>query len=184
MNKIKIVALFGKSGAGKDAIQKRIASSNTYHSIVSCTTRPARENEKNGVNYFFLTNDEFAEKVMNYEMLESTSFRGWYYGTSLDSLNQDKINIGVFNIAGIRIMMDDPRLDVLPICIDAPDKIRLMRSLNREENPDCAEICRRFQTDEADFRTIDFDYETVKNIDLSSAIEEIQKIIKYYYSIQ
>ena len=183
MNKIKIVALFGKSGAGKDAIQKRIVSSADYHNIVSCTTRPAREHEKNGIDYFFLTNDEFAEKIMNFEMLESTSFRGWYYGTSLDSLNQEKINIGVFNIAGIGIMLDDSRLDVLPICISAPDKVRLLRSLNREENPDCAEICRRFQTDEADFRTIDFDYETVENIDLSSAIEEVQKIIKYYYSI-
>lgn len=76
MNKIKIVTLFGKSGAGKDAIQKRIASSNNYHSVVSCTTRPAREKEVNGKDYFFLTNDEFAEKVMNNEMLEATSFRG------------------------------------------------------------------------------------------------------------
>ena len=159
MNKIKIVALFGKSGAGKDAIQKRIASSNHYHSIVSCTTRPAREKEKDGTDYFFLTNDEFAEKVMNNEMLEATSFRGWFYGTSLNSLDQEHINIGVFNIAGIDSLLEDSRLDVLPICISAPDKVRLLRSLNREENPDCAEICRRFQTDEADFRTIDFDYE-------------------------
>ena len=183
MNKIKIVALFGKSGAGKDAIQKKITSSNNYHSIVSCTTRPAREKEKNSINYFFLTNDEFAEKVMNNEMLEATSFRGWFYGTSLDSLNQEQINIGVFNIAGIEALLEDSRLDVLPIWISAPDKVRLLRSLNREENPDCAEICRRFQTDEADFRAIDFDYETVENIDLSSAIEGVQKIIKYYYSI-
>ena len=76
MNKIKIVTLFGKSGAGKDTVQKRIVSSADYHSIVSCTTRPAREKEKDGVDYFFLTNDEFAEKVMNNEMLEATSFRG------------------------------------------------------------------------------------------------------------
>lgn len=172
-----------KVGAGKDAIQRRIASSNNYHSIISCTTRPIRENEKNGINYFFLTNDEFAEKVMNYEMLESTSFRGWYYGTSLDSIDQEKINIGVFNIAGIRCLLDDPRLDILPIYISAPDKVRLIRSLNREENPDCAEICRRFQTDEADFRTIDFDYEEVENIDLQHAIDEVNKIIKYFYSI-
>ncbi len=183
MNKIKVVALFGKSGAGKDAIQKRIASSNNYHSVISCTTRPAREKEVNGKDYFFLTNDEFAEKVMNNEMLEATSFRGWFYGTALDSLNQEQINIGVFNIAGISALLEDFRLDVLPICIDAPDKVRLIRSLNREENPDCAEICRRFQTDEADFRAIDFDYEIVENIDLSSAVEEVQKIIKYYYSI-
>lgn len=91
--------------------------------------------------------------------------------------------MGVFNIAGISSLLEDSRLDVLPICISAPDKVRLLRSLNREENPDCAEICRRFQTDEADFRNIDFDYEIVENIDLQSAIDEVNKIIKYFYSI-
>ena len=45
----------------------------------------------------------------------------------------------------------------------APDKIRLLRSLNREENPDCAEICRRYFTDVEDFADIEWDYIPIFN---------------------
>ena len=158
MKKYKIIALFGKSGAGKDTIQKWVMKNNPklFNSIVSCTTRPMREGEVNGQDYFFLTNEEFAQKVLDLSMLEATEFRGWYYGTSIDQLDPDKINVGVFNIAGIEALLEDNRLDIFPVWIYADDKIRLLRALNREEKPDCAEICRRFQTDEKDFAEMDF----------------------------
>lgn len=57
MNKI-IVAICGKSGAGKDTIAKHLIKMNPeWHAIVSCTTRPIRENETNGVDYYFLTRE-------------------------------------------------------------------------------------------------------------------------------
>lgn len=158
MQKIKIIALFGKSGAGKDTIQKWIMKHypNKFNSIVSCTTRPKREGEIDGKDYFFLTNEEFAQKVLDLSMLEATEFRNWYYGTSIDQLDKDKINIGVFNIAGIEALLEDKRLDIFPVLVYASDKTRLLRALNREENPDCAEICRRFKTDNDDFAQMDF----------------------------
>lgn len=94
----------------------------------------------------------------------------------------DKVNIGVFNIAGIECIIEDPRLEVIPVLIDVPDKIRLIRSLNREFEPDCAEICRRFQTDEKDFSDIPFVYSTYNNIDLDPDGRELRaffdKLIK------
>ena len=161
MEKIKILALFGKSASGKDTIQKWIVSNfpKITNKIVSCTTRPPREGEQEGVDYFFLTDEEFATKVIDGSMLEATSFREWFYGTALDQLNPEKINVGVFNITGVECILKDPRLEVQPVWIHASDKTRLLRSLNREENPDCKEICRRFQADEKDFdETDDFDY--------------------------
>ena len=159
--KIKILALFGKSASGKDTIQKWIVSNypKITNKIVSCTTRPPREGEQEGVDYFFLTDEEFATKVLDGSMLEATSFREWFYGTSLDQLDPEKINVGVFNITGVECILEDPRLEVQPVWIHASDKTRLLRSLNREENPDCKEICRRFQADEKDFdEADDFDY--------------------------
>ena len=158
MQKIKIIALFGKSGAGKDTIQKWIMKHypKSFNPIVSCTTRPMRQGETDGQDYFFLSNEEFAQKVLNLSMLEATEFRGWYYGTSIDQLDINRINIGVFNIAGIEALLEDSRLDIFPVWIYADDKVRLLRALNREEKPDCAEICRRFQTDEKDFAEMDF----------------------------
>lgn len=161
MEKIKILALFGKSASGKDTIQNWIVSNypKITNKIVSCTTRPPRSNEQEGVDYFFLTDEQFATKVLDGSMLEATSFREWFYGTALDQLDPDKINVGVFNITGIECVIEDPRLEVEPVWIHASDKTRLLRSLNREANPDCAEICRRFQADEKDFSEADdFDY--------------------------
>lgn len=161
MSKIKILALFGKSASGKDSIQKWIVSNypQLTNKIVSCTTRPPRSGEQDGVDYFFLSDEGFAKKVLDGSMLEATSFREWFYGTALNQLNPEKINVGVFNITGVECILDDPRLDVVPVWIHASDKTRLRRSLDREDNPDCKEICRRFLADEKDFDEMDdFDY--------------------------
>ena len=168
MNKYKIIALFGPSGVGKDAIQNRIASSyEDMHKIISCTTRPKRDYEVEGQDYFFLEPIQFAQKVLDGSMLEATSFRAWMYGTPIDALDKDKINIGVFNIAGIECLLEDSRLEVVPVYVEVSPKTRLMRALSREQNPDCHEVCRRFLADEQDFAKINagdgFDYYVIHN---------------------
>lgn len=166
-NKYQIVALIGKAGVGKDSIQKVTCELHPlmFHPIVSCTTRPAREGEIEGVDYHYITLNEFTRKVLNGDMLEATEFRDWFYGTTLESLSKDKINIGVFNPAGVEALLEDSRLDVTVFEVVAPDKQRLMRYLNREENPDCAEMCRRYFTDEKDFADLDFDRYQIDNWD-------------------
>jgi len=166
-NKYQVVALIGKAGAGKDSIQKATCELHPlmFHPIVSCTTRPAREGEVEGVDYHFISLNEFTRKVLNGDMLEATEFRDWFYGTTLESLSKDKINIGVFNPAGVEALLEDSRLDVIVFEVTAPDKQRLMRYLNREEVPDCAEMCRRYFTDEKDFSALDFDRYQIDNWD-------------------
>ena len=98
-------------------------------------------------------------------MLEATVFNDWCYGTPIESLRKDKINVGVFNIQGIECLLQDNRLDILPIFIDCSDKTILLRNIKREKVPKCLEICRRFITDEKDFSDINFDYITFDNND-------------------
>ena len=181
MGKIKVIALFGPSGSGKDAIQKYLVSEipNKLYGIVSCTTRPMRDYEKDGVDYYFLTLEEFGEKVLNGSMLEATSFRDWFYGTPIESLNPDKINVGVFNIQGIECLLKDDRLDVYPIYIICEDKTRLQRCLDRVMVPDCEEICRRYLADLQDFEDIPFEYYTHYNgekVDLSWIIHDLDRL--------
>lgn len=166
-NKYQVIALIGKAGAGKDSIQKATCEFHPlmFHSIVSCTTRPAREHEVDGIDYNFISLNEFTRKVLNGDMLEATEFRDWFYGTAIESLAIDKINIGVFNPAGVEALLEDPRLNVIVFEVNAPDKQRLMRYLNREEMPDCAEMCRRYFTDEKDFADLDFDRYQIDNWD-------------------
>lgn len=180
MKKIKIIALFGMAGAGKDACLHQICNATSFtHEVVSATTRPPREGEVNGVNYYFLSNKQFLEQ----EFIESTIFRDWRYGTPLSSLSPDYINVGVFNINGMKEIMKNDKLEVYPILVTASDKERLLRQLNREQNPDCDEIIRRYSTDKADFSeliNLPFQYQTV--INEGKTIEEVcEPIIVYAY---
>lgn len=60
-------------------------------------------------------------------MLESTVFNNWYYGTGYDSIDKDKINIGVFNPAGIKQLLVHPEVDLKIVYVRAADKTRLLR---------------------------------------------------------
>ena len=175
--KYKIIALFGEAGSGKDYIQKQamqtIWGKMNLHEIISCTTRPPREGEINGVHYHFIpTIKEFFNIENLYKWIEFTSFRNWFYGTSTDNLSKEKINIGVFNIKGIKQILEDEEIECLPIYIKTLPKIRLLRQLQRENEPDCDEIIRRYLTDKQDFLNIPFEYKIVEN-----NYDEIEPII-------
>jgi guanylate kinase len=148
MEKIKVIAYVGKSGAGKDYCMKRTAEYHNYHIIVSSTTRPKRDYETEGVDYHFLSEKEFAAA----RFLETASFNGWHYGTRYEDLDPNKVNIGVFNPTGLKSLAAHDDIDLTIVYVKASDKTRLLRQLNREEEPNVHEIIRRFATDEADFQ--------------------------------
>lgn len=188
MKKYKLIALFGEAGAGKDTILNKIAAGphkEKLHSVISCTTRPPREGEQNGVNYHFISLQEFTDKVLQDEMLEASCFNNWMYGTPITSLNENKINIGVFNLEGIENLMQDGRVDIQAYYVEVPAKERIIRQLNRETVPDICEIFRRFKTDCDDFAEINFYYNILNNLteeDMNESLkilnEDIANMIK------
>lgn len=166
---MKIIALMGKAASGKDTLLRTIVREypDKFNEIVSCTTRPPREGELNGINYHFLTIEDFTNKVLSGDMLEATEFNGWHYGTSKSALSEDKINIGVFNPTGIYCLMEDKSIDLRVYYIQADDNCRLIRQLQRESNPDIEEIFRRYRTDKEDFVDLsDIDYIPMENRDI------------------
>lgn len=160
----KIIAICGKAGSGKDTILQRVvAACPQLHEIVSCTTRPMREGEADGINYFYLTGEQFGEKVLRGEMLEATCFNDWFYGTSYDSLRSDCVNIAVLNPEGIDSIAAHKNIEMVVFYVEAKDKTRLLRQLNRETDPDVYEIIRRFRADELDFEDLDFHHNVLTN---------------------
>ena len=149
-NSYQVIAFVGKSGAGKDYCAKKLVAENPEdtHFIVSSTTRPKRDYEVEGVDYNFLTEKEFAASTF----VETASFNGWHYGTRLEDLRLDRVNVGVFNPTGIKSLAANDNILLHIIYVKASDKTRLLRQLNREEEPNVKEIIRRFSTDEADFK--------------------------------
>ena len=159
--KYTIIAIMGKSASGKDSLLKALLQEPQFKKakpIISCTTRPIRENEINGTDYHFLTNEQFTNLVLSNKMLEATVFNDWCYGTSIDSLSTSGINIGVFNPEGCESLRQNENITLCLIYVEATDKTRLLRSLNREKNPDCHEIVRRFNADEMDFCEEEIEY--------------------------
>lgn len=176
MNKYKIIALIGKSGAGKDSMMKEVLKKEPgLNKIINCTTRPPREYEKDGIDYFFLSEEDFAKEVLNFNMIEAT-LKKWLYGTTINTLDKTVVNIGVFNPDGVDALLEDPRLEVKVFYINVSGKERLIRQLNREKNPDIEEIFRRYKADEDDFCNLDFDYTELKNeteLDFLNSVEII-----------
>ena len=172
MKKYKIIALIGESGSGKDTLLKKVLKECPgLHEIISCTTREPREGEVNGKNYFFISEEEFTQKVLNLEMLEATH-KNWFYGTSIDALDESVINIGVFNPDGVYALLESPEVELITIYVCAKAKTRLMRQLTREENPNVDEIIRRYSADKEDFEEFYFQHyivnnETLEDLDLA-----------------
>ena len=115
-------------------------------------------------------------------MLEATEFNDWYYGTDRESLTIDKINIGVFNPEGVRCLQEDDNIELYVFYVRAAGKQRLLRQLNREENPDVDEIIRRYKTDTQDFSYLeDIRYQTLENNTLEDIDVAIDTIFGQFY---
>lgn len=154
-----IVAICGKSATGKDTLAKLLCNDLNRQGIaanliISDTTREPREKEQNGVDYNFLDKVDFLTKAVNREYLEYTKFRGWYYGTPKSAIQKDAINVGVFNVQGLRSLVgyiSDYR--ILVVYLELDWKARLKRSYEREHKWKL-EFFRRAWVDHRDFEGI------------------------------
>ena len=147
MTKYKIIALVGEAGSGKGHALRAILNrkNNYFNEIIHTTTRPKRENEKDGEAYYFIDVPTL-QQMMNFDSLLTLSeYRCWYYAIQKASLKEDKINIGVNN----------PEVELKIFYLAARPKVRLMRQLLREKKPNCQEIVRRFAADEVEFANFD-----------------------------
>lgn len=85
----KLLVLSGPGGVGKSTVAARIRSNHeNFWVSISATTRPPRPNEKDGIDYFFLTDDEFDQRIAKGEFLEWAHFAGARYGTPRKDVEQ------------------------------------------------------------------------------------------------
>lgn len=175
----RVIAIVGKAGSGKNTIVDQLIKTypEKFNRIISCTTRPCREKEQNGIDYYFINEDEFKNKIFNNEMMECTYFNGWAYGTTTDSYLDNKINVGIFNPKGIQNLSQIPDINLTVIYITCSDKIRLIRQLNRELEPNIQEIIRRFFADAADFEKFESNYFKIPNQNFMAIENESRDMI-------
>ena len=94
MEKGKFIVISGPSGVGKGTICNKLMNEvNAWYSV-STTTREAREGEVDGINYYFVSKEEFEDKIKNNEFLQYNIYNGNYYGTSKEKV-LEKLNQGI-----------------------------------------------------------------------------------------
>ena len=153
--KPKILAIYGMSAAGKDTFLNHLSNNFDLNKILLTTSRPPREKEIDGVDYLFKKKKDI---LRDDNFLWPIDYNNWIYAIAKESIKNDKINVGIFNLYWMKKLFEDndEHFDLMAIEISASDKDRLMRSLRREKNPDCDEICRRFLADKQDFNDVEF----------------------------
>ena len=127
-----IIAICGAAASGKDTLLNALAPALGATKIISDTTRPPRVGEKNGINYNFITENEFDWRLVNGKYLEFSRFRGWLYGTSKDAVC-GKVNIGVFNMDGmLSLYQYKDMYEIIPIYLKTPVWTRIKRYISRD----------------------------------------------------
>ena len=153
--KPKILAIYGMSAAGKDTFLNHLSNNFDLNKILLTTSRPPREKEIDDVDYLFKKKKDILRED---NFLWPIDYNNWIYAIAKESIKNDKINVGIFNLYWMKKLFEDndEHFDLMAIEVSASDKDRLMRSLRREKNPDCDEICRRFLADKQDFNDVEF----------------------------
>ena len=179
---INFITISAPSGSGKTTLCKalQLVEPEIEWSI-SYTTREKRSIEENGVDYFFISEEEFEDLIIQGHFVEWQNVHGYYYGTSLNNLenaiNNDKIMLIEMDVKGsmsIKKLFPDQTFSIFII----PPSISQLRERLRSRGTDSERRInirlKRFQ-EEMEFRE-KFDYVMI-NEDLDLAKIELQKTI-------
>ena len=179
---MKLIIISGPSGSGKTTLSKKIQQSdNSFKISVSHTTRKARPNEVDGVDYHFVTKEKFKELLSKNVFYEYTEIFGNYYGTSKSSVNEiisDKCNV-LFDIdwKGAQQLSEFKELNLLKIFILPPSKEELEKRLIARNQDGKESIKDRLLAYSEDIKhSNEYDY-VITNDNVENCFKEIKKII-------
>lgn len=88
MKKGLLIVVSGPAGSGKGTVNSHLLASDDFCFSVSATTREIRPGERDGVNYFFISREEFEQRIQNGDMLEHNYYCGNYYGTPREAVEK------------------------------------------------------------------------------------------------
>jgi guanylate kinase len=169
------------SGTGKTTIVRRILKE--FPEIVfsvSATTRKKRENETDGKDYFFLTEDEFRKKIENDEFAEWEKFYDYYYGTLRryleDNLGEGKSVLLEIDVKGA-LKIKEKYSEAVLIYILPPSFEELVNRLKNRQTEDEVDLKKRIERAEMELRLKDyFDY-FIHNVEIEQAVSDIKSLI-------
>ena len=177
-----LIVVSGPSGAGKDTVCNRLVEEqrNVWISI-SMTSREPRKGEVNGKNYFFITKEEFEEKIKNEEFLEYAVYNNQYYGTPKSKI-EEKLSNGIDVILVIDIQgalkIKEQLEETLFIFILPPSMEELKKRLIERNTETKEKILERFKTAYNEINEIKKYNYVVVNDRVDYAVDKVKAIIK------
>lgn len=178
-----LIVISGPSGVGKDSVIQAMKKRDLpFHFVVTATTRPPRPNERHGVDYFFVSKDEFAEMIDQNELLEYAYVYNDYKGIpkaqvrqALASGKDVVMRVDVQGAATIRELSKEAVL----IFMTTRDEEELASRLRSRKSGDNEDLKLRIATSRQELKRInEFDYVVVNPEDrLDEAVDTIMAII-------
>lgn len=179
----QILIISGPSGSGKSTLLNRLLKeeSDLYFSI-SSTTRAPRQSETEGVNYYFISEDEFKKGIDADEFLEWACVHGNYYGTSLkpvlNALEEGKIAIFDIDVQGFNIAKSKFAKNITSVFITTASKNELKSRLQNRGTDSAETIEKRLINAVGEMEHIlEYDYFLI-NDDLQNCYENLRGILR------
>jgi len=183
-DKHKIIILAAPSGAGKTTIKSRLLSAmpNQLSFSISAATRKIRGGEQNGVDYFFISEEEFKNKIDSNQFVEwEMVYPGSYYGTTVDELqriwSENKTPILDIDVQGALHVKELYGEKAMAIFIKPPSLAILQERLEKRGTDNAEQIKTRLAkaAEEISFSE-NFDH-IILNDDLDKASEEVKQLV-------
>ena len=179
----QILLISGPSGSGKSTLINRLMKEekDIYFSI-SCTTREIRQGEKDGVDYYFLSVDEFKKGIENGEFLEWALVHKNYYGTSLKpvlkAFDENKVVIFDIDVQGFDIARSKFKDEITSVFITTKSSTELRTRLEKRGTNSQEDIERRLNNAVGEMSHIkDYDFLLI-NDDLEQTYDKFKSIFK------
>lgn len=195
----KIFYIMGKSASGKDTIFHQLCQfyQGRLNTFTIYTTRPMRQGEVNGREYFFVDEScldrmEQEKKVVERRVYQTVE-GPWIYFTAddgqIDLREHSYITIGTLE-SYLCVREYFGKDNVIPLYIFVEDGLRLMRAIEREQrqtHPNYSEVCRRFLADDEDFSSEKLNKAGIQtffhNSDLGACLDMLKEEIDKYYPL-
>ena len=181
----KIFAVMGKASTGKDTLTKMLSETLELPIALSFTTRPMRVGEKQGVEYNFISDDDFwdlhgCDLLAEYTSYEVASGETWHYGLTKEELEKAEYVLVIVTPDGFKQLTEIYGDKVCSILIDAPADVRIKRYLDRDivTEEKAEECCRRFLADNKDFKDISTNHCVTNVGDLKSVYKKLESMVR------
>ncbi len=179
-----LVVISGPSGVGKDSLVERMKSRGVrFHFVVTATSRSPRHEEVHGVDYFFVSQEEFETMIANDDLLEYAIVYGQYKGIpkqqvrdALASGNDVVMRLDVQGAATIKSLIPEAIL----IFLSASSERELIERLRRRKTESAEQLQRRIETARQEMERLDeFDYVVINAAcELDEAVDQVLSIME------